>query len=438
MCTWFYAEKSVLSPIITKAQQLPLADTIRNTMSRSAEMSGNIRPTDMAAVFAPNKQGNMAVFPMIWGFTVKQSSKPLINCRIETADQKPVWKDSWFRRRCVIPASWYYEWGIPPSEVGYRNANEQRNIKKEKYAIQPEGAEITYIAGLYRFEEHRGIQIPMFAVITRKSVEPVSSIHDRMPLILGKDSLRDWVRPDGDPGRIAYSGEEALEMVKLRHARRQPYNLILVDLKMPGMDGIETTREIRRIVGHESAIIIITAYKWDDVLEEAVSAGADSFIAKPLFANNVIEEFRNALKKKRSAKKAAAKAELKGRRILLAEDVEINADIMTMVLAMREIEVDLAENGKIAVDKFIASETWYYDAILMDIRMPEMDGLEAASLIRDLDRPDAKTIPIIALTANAFDEDVQRSMQAGMNAHLSKPIDNDTLFSTLENLIHDQ
>ena len=203
MCTWFYAERSTLSPIITKAQQLPLADTIRNTMSRSAEMSGNIRPTDMAAVFAPNKQGNMAVFPMIWGFTVEQSSKPLINCRIETADQKPVWKDSWFRRRCVIPASWYYEWGIPPSEVGYHNANEQRNIKKEKYAIQPEGAEITYLAGLYRFEEHRGVQIPMFAVITRESVEPVSSIHDRMPLILGKDSLREWVRPDGDPSKIA-------------------------------------------------------------------------------------------------------------------------------------------------------------------------------------------------------------------------------------------
>ena len=126
-----------------------------------------------------------------------------LNCRIETADQKPVWKDSWFRRRCVIPASWYYEWGIPPSEVGYHNANEQRNIKKEKYAIQPEGAEITYLAGLYRFEEHRGVQVPMFAVITRESVEPVSSIHDRMPLILGKDSLREWVRPDGDPGRIA-------------------------------------------------------------------------------------------------------------------------------------------------------------------------------------------------------------------------------------------
>ena len=100
MCTWFYAEKSTLSPIITKAQQLQFADTIRNTMSRSAEMSGNIRPTDMAAVFAPNKPGNMAVFPMIWGFTVERSSKPLINCRIKTADRKPVWKDSWFRRIC--------------------------------------------------------------------------------------------------------------------------------------------------------------------------------------------------------------------------------------------------------------------------------------------------------------------------------------------------
>ena len=131
MCTWFYAEKSMLSPIITKAQQLPLADTIRNTMSRSAEMSGNIRPTDMAAVFAPNKQGNIAVFPMIWGFTVDRSSKPLINCRIETADQKPVWKDSWFRRRCVIPASWYYEWGIPSSEIGCRNVMNSETSKKK-------------------------------------------------------------------------------------------------------------------------------------------------------------------------------------------------------------------------------------------------------------------------------------------------------------------
>ncbi|MCI6580805.1 MAG: SOS response-associated peptidase [Oscillospiraceae bacterium] len=203
MCTWFYADYKYLSCYINKAQQLPLADSIMNAMSKSKAMSGNIRPTDMAAVLAPNKQGNVAVFPMIWGFTHESTPKPLINCRIETADQKPLWKDSWFRRRCVIPASWYYEWGIPPSEVGFHNANEQHKIKKEKYAIQPEGAEITYLAGLYRFEEHRGIQVPMFTVLTREAVAPVSSIHDRMPLILGKESLSEWIRPNGDPNKIA-------------------------------------------------------------------------------------------------------------------------------------------------------------------------------------------------------------------------------------------
>lgn len=109
MCTWFYVDYKPLSTFIDKAGRLPLADRIMNAMSKPKAMSGNIRPTDMAAVLAPNKQGNMAVFPMIWGFTHESTSKPLINCRIETADQKPLWKDSWFRRRCVIPASWYYE-----------------------------------------------------------------------------------------------------------------------------------------------------------------------------------------------------------------------------------------------------------------------------------------------------------------------------------------
>ena len=232
------------------------------------------------------------------------------------------------------------------------------------------------------------------------------------------------------------SGREAIELVRLRQARQQPFDLLLIDLKMPGMDGIETAREIRSVVGHETAIIIITAYKWDDVLKEAESAGVDSFIAKPLFADNVIEEFRSAYRKKDPARrKADHKAELKGRNILLAEDVPINAEIVKMVLAMREINVDHAENGRIALEKFSASEIGHYDAVLMDVRMPEMDGLEATARIRALERADAKTIPIIAMTANAFDEDVQRSLQAGMNAHLSKPIDNNTLFETLESLI---
>ena len=115
--------------------------------------------------------------------------------------------------------------------------------------------------------------------------------------------------------------------------------------------------------------------------------------------------------------------------------MQVNAEIMVMVLEMKEMKVDIAENGKVALEKFESSEVGYYDAVLMDMRMPEMDGLEATRRIRELPRDDAKKIPIIALTANAFDEDVQRSLQAGLNAHLSKPVQPEALYETLESLI---
>ena len=234
------------------------------------------------------------------------------------------------------------------------------------------------------------------------------------------------------------SGAEAIEAVRVRYARHELYDLILVDLKMPELDGVETTKKLRDIVGSESAIIIITAYKWDDVLEDAATAGVDSFIAKPVFANNVLEEFRSASKRKHITEfKEQHKADLNGKHILLAEDVQINAEIMKMVLKKRGMVVDHEINGRLILEKFAESEIGYYDAVLMDVRMPEMDGLEAAAAIRKLDRADAVNVPIIALTANAFDEDVQRSLQAGMNAHLTKPIDNDALYSALETLIRE-
>lgn len=240
----------------------------------------------------------------------------------------------------------------------------------------------------------------------------------------------------GISAELADSGAKAIEMTTLRHARHEPYNLILVDWKMPEMDGVETTRHIREVIGNESAIIILTAYKWDDVYDAATKAGVDSFISKPLFASAVLEEFKSSLQKKNVlARQNKQAADLAGRRVLLAEDVEVNAEIMTMVLQMKDIKAEHAENGRVAVEKFAASEPGYYDAVLMDVRMPEMDGLEATRTIRAMDREDAKQIPIIALTANAFDEDVQRSLQAGMNAHLSKPVQPDVLFDTLGSMI---
>lgn len=230
-------------------------------------------------------------------------------------------------------------------------------------------------------------------------------------------------------------GKEAIELIKLRHARRDDYNLILVDWLMPELDGIEVTRQIREILGSDTTVIVLTAYDWYEVEEEALKAGVDTFMAKPLASTNALYEFKQAFTRKRQALPEKKVVDLEGRKILVAEDMPVNAEIMMMILEMRGMISDHAENGKIAVEKFAASPPGFYDAILMDIRMPVMDGLEATAAIRALDHPDAKTIPIIAMTANAFDEDVQRSLKAGMNAHLTKPADPEQLYAALQEFI---
>ncbi len=239
----------------------------------------------------------------------------------------------------------------------------------------------------------------------------------------------------GIAAETALNGREAVEKVRLKRARHEIYNILLIDLRMPDENGIDVTRRVRNIIGNESAIIILTAYSWDDIVEEAMAAGVDRFMAKPLFASTVVNEFNQALEQKTLNEPEKQLAELGGRKILMAEDMPVNAEIMIMVLSMRGMEVEHAPNGQEAVDTFAKSPPNHFDAVLMDIRMPIMDGLKATETIRALDRPDAKTVPIIAMTANAFDEDVQRSLQAGMNAHLSKPVEPEHLFQTLAELI---
>lgn len=232
---------------------------------------------------------------------------------------------------------------------------------------------------------------------------------------------------------ICLSGEQALHQIELKSARQEPYDLILLDFRMPKQNGIEITRLIREKYGNEIIIFILTANSRDDVMEEASEAGADGFIEKPLFASTFMDEFRKAFEKKKHGNNSSC--DLKGKRILVAEDISINMEIMMELLEMKGMEADCAENGKIAVEMFEKSGQNYYDAILMDVRMPVMNGLEAAVTIRSLERADSKTIPIIAMTANAFDEDVQRSLQAGMTAHLSKPVEMERLYETLGGLI---
>ena len=235
---------------------------------------------------------------------------------------------------------------------------------------------------------------------------------------------------------ICAAGPEALRMLELQRAKQEPYNLVLMDRNLAEKDGLDTVRQIRAQYTRADAVLILTAYHWDDIQADALAAGVDGFLAKPLFASSAVAEFeRIARRNNLGLLKEKKRADLAGRHILLAEDIEINAEIMMDILDMKDAKTDHAENGRVVVDMFRSSAVGEYDAILMDVRMPEMDGLEAAAAIRALDRPDAKRIPIIALTANAFDEDVQRSLQAGMNAHLSKPVEPDHLYKTLEELI---
>ena len=196
MCTRFYVEPAYYTPIIARAQKLKLADDMMRYLSKPLTMSGEMRPTDVAAVLAPNKDGNVSVFPMIWGFSHEATDAPIVNCRLETASQKEMWKDSWFRRRCVIPSSWYFEW------EHFRSPDGKKKKVGDKYLIQPKGSHTTLLAGLYRIEERNGVNCPVFAVITRDATEELRSIHDRMPVILSREDVESWIKPNGNPTEI--------------------------------------------------------------------------------------------------------------------------------------------------------------------------------------------------------------------------------------------
>ena len=202
MCMSLRIEPKEMAEVLIKIRKMSFAQEMSIKLGKSLSMSGDLYPADIAPVLGPNKYGNMAVFPMAWGFTHKATTKPIANCRVETADSKPLWRDSWYRRRCVIPSSWYYEWEYPVYDEDSRSMLEHRNTKKIKFAIQTEGSEVTYIAGLYRYEEHSGMQVPMFSILTREAEGTVRDIHERMPVILDKNSLQDWIRPDGDPSTV--------------------------------------------------------------------------------------------------------------------------------------------------------------------------------------------------------------------------------------------
>ena len=247
-------------------------------------------------------------------------------------------------------------------------------------------------------------------------------IADDDPILL--ETAADTLESLGIRSEQANTGMEALEMVRRRHEAGDDYSVVILDWKMPDLDGIETIRRIRAEVSAPIPILLTSAYDWSDIEEDAKKAGANGFISKPLFRSGLYEKINEVLGTGVKATEPTDDySDLAGMNILIAEDNDINWEIISTILGMLGITSERAENGRICVNKMAEAAEGCYDLIFMDVQMPEMNGLDATRHIRKLDNQWAASIPIIAMTADAFSENVAECLQAGMNGHIAKPID---------------
>ena len=228
----------------------------------------------------------------------------------------------------------------------------------------------------------------------------------------------------GASAEAARSGMEALGMIEHRHRSGKDYDIVIVDWKMPELDGLETVRRIRSEIDTRIPILLISAHDWSDIEDAAKEAGANGFVSKPLFRSTLYEKINDLIGKEAVSREPEDDySDLQGIHILVAEDNDINWEIISAILGMYGITTERAENGRICVEKMSTVQKGSYELIFMDIQMPEMNGLDATRAIRRLEDPWASSIPIIAMTADAFSENITACLDAGMNGHIAKPID---------------
>ena len=267
---------------------------------------------------------------------------------------------------------------------------------------------------------------------------PISNLKGMHALIVDDDfhtcdSLTEMLYKIGMRSEWTTSPREAIFRTRKAINDSDPFDVYIVDWLMPELNGIETVRQIRRLAGDGAPIIILTAYDYTDVIDEAKAAGATGFCTKPLFPSDLKKALSRVTGHVEDEKPdELSETSFKGKRVLLVEDIEVNREIAKMVLSEIELEIDEAPDGTDAVEMFSKSPLNYYDAVLMDIQMPKMNGYNATRAIRQMSRADSKTVPIIAMTANAFDEDKNNVLEAGMNDHIAKPLDIPSLLATLK------
>lgn len=238
----------------------------------------------------------------------------------------------------------------------------------------------------------------------------------------------------GTHAEYALSGEDALELISKNHNTPDAYHVVLLDWKMPRMDGLHTMQKIKENIGDAIPIFIISAYDWSDIETQAVEAGVAGFIPKPLFKSTLYYGLKRFIDGGDQEVEESNHYDFTNKRILLVEDNELNYEIAYDILTDVGFEVEWAENGQIGIDMFAQSEIGYYDAVLMDLRMPVLDGYESAKGMRALKREDNQ-LPIIAMSADAFADDIKRCLDCGMDAHTAKPIDIDEVMNLLKKFL---
>ena len=287
------------------------------------------------------------------------------------------------------------------------------------------------------------VRIPLKLQDVEKNAQEIKELQGLRSMVVDDDfnvcdSVSKMLKSIGLRSEWTTSGREAAYRAKSAYEEGDPYHTYIIDWQMPETSGIETARKIRSVVGNDAPIIILTAYDWADIEDEAKAAGITAFCAKPLFMSDL-----------RSALLAAnniggtdqtdgviwTEADFAGRRLLLVEDNELNREIATVILEEAGFVIESAPDGTDAVSMMEKAEEGYYDGVLMDVQMPVMNGYEATKAIRALDRRDVKNLPIIAMTANAMEDDKEAALKSGMNAHIAKPIDIGLLMDVLQQFL---
>jgi CheY-like chemotaxis protein len=282
--------------------------------------------------------------------------------------------------------------------------------------------------------------VTIYLKLNNYTTEDMEGLKDMMVLVADDDqfsceSACDVLREIGMVADWVLSGEEAVDRLLEAQRQKEEYQAVILDWKMPGMDGVETARKIREEVGDEVPIIILSAYDYSSIEQEARAAGVNAFISKPMFKSRLVYVMKSLMLGE--AKEATELDRLQSRnysdkRVLVVEDNDLNTEIAVELLSQAGVKVDCAENGKEAVAKVMEQPENYYNLIFMDIQMPVMNGYEAARAIRASERRDLQTIPIVAMSADAFTDDVRKAKEAGMNGHVAKPIEIDKLLKALE------